>query len=233
MSDSKQVSKVEIKICGLTDVDNACAVAVLGVSYLGINCWDKSKRYAAPEIALQIARAVRSVRKADSPRLVGLFVDQGIDEVLATVVSLQLDIVQLHGDESLEYVHALRQGLRRRQHSAVKIWRAIPITEAFTLTDAGPWTGVVDGILLDTPAVGKGGSGVTFDWARVGDTSSWLDCKRILAGGLNADNVAAAIVATKPNVVDVASGVELRAGIKDLAKVAAFVSATRNVSSRK
>jgi phosphoribosylanthranilate isomerase len=201
---------VAIKICGCVDVDNAVAVAAMGVDYLGVNCWPLSKRFAAPMRAMELCQTVRSLHKVNT----------------LAVEACTFDVVQLHGEESVSYI----ESLRRHLGDNVKIWRAIPVTPGFAWRALNQLAGLVDGLVLDTPSIGKGGSGRTFDWTLLHGRPN-MSPLLVLAGGLGEGNVAAAIDAALPNVVDVASGVEDPAhpGVKNLVRVGAFISAVRAV----
>jgi phosphoribosylanthranilate isomerase len=216
--------RVAVKICGCIDVDNAVAIAEMGIDYLGVNCWPLSKRYAAPARGRDICREVRSVHGVKSPCIVGLFVNAALDDILASHQACAFDVLQLHGEEPLSYI----ESLRRRISDTVQIWRAVPVTPAFTWSAVHQVAGHVDGLVLDTPSLGKGGSGRTFDWTRLQSRPS-LSPRVVLAGGLSAGNVADAIAIAAPDGVDVASGVEDpdSPGIKNLAMVASLLSAVR------
>jgi phosphoribosylanthranilate isomerase len=201
-----------IKICGVTRVEDAAAVAVAGADFIGVNFWAQSKRRVTPPQALDLAAAAKAVRPI---AIVGVFVDLGVDEVVSVAQMAELDAIQLHGDESPADAAAIARA------SGLPVWKAIAARSG---VDLGAWP--VDAILLDTPSPQKGGTGVTFDWSIV-RTMGAAHPRLVLAGGLSPDNVAAAIVAVAPWGVDVASGVESAPGVKDPTKIAAFVHAVR------
>jgi phosphoribosylanthranilate isomerase len=212
----------KIKICGVTQPANAAAVAASGVDFVGLNFWPQSKRYVAPEQAGAIADAIRGAGPA---QIVGVFVDGDADTVAAVMAHVDLDIVQLHGDESPAETLAVGVAAKR------SVWKAFA---ARAETDFEGWLAWdVDALLLDAPSTERGGSGRTFDWMIAADARRRLPAQRlVLAGGLSPENVASAIAATSPWAVDVASGVESAPGIKDPARVAAFVAAARGDQSR-
>jgi phosphoribosylanthranilate isomerase len=189
-----------IKICGITRVEDAIRAADAGATYIGINFWPRSKRFVDLARGTAIADAVRG-----RVTIVGVFVDQDPTQAIDAV---RLDIVQLHGNESpITY--------------RVPVWKALAIAHADRIA-AWPHA---DAILLDNQTPG---SGTTFDWSLARDVRRQHPHRRIvLAGGLTPDNVAQAIVEVAPFGVDVASGVESAPGIKDAAKVTAFVAAVR------
>ncbi len=205
---------VAIKICGVTRADDAVAIAPVA-DYIGLNLWPRSKRYVTPDRAAGLAATIRA---AGSAKIVGVFVDALPSEVAAIADQVGLDIVQLHGDEHLG---AMASAVRR------PIWRALAARPGIELAGG---TGV-EAVLLDTPSVGRGGSGIAFDWS-IAEAArrDHPTVRLVLAGGLNPDNVASAISAVAPWGVDVASGVESAPGVKDATRVAAFVAAVRAVS---
>ena len=206
-----------IKICGITLPDDAARVAAAGVDFIGLNFWPKSKRYLAPERAPMIAGVVRSTGTA---KLVGVFVDPDVDEILAIAGRVDLDVIQLHGDETPELCQRIAQALYR------PVWKALPIAISRDVERLDIWP--VDAILLDAPVAGRGGAGVRFDHAIAREARERHPARNlVLAGGLDPSNVAAAIALVEPWAVDVASGVETAPGVKDAAKVAAFVAAVR------
>jgi phosphoribosylanthranilate isomerase len=203
----------KIKICGVTRSDDAARAAGAGVDFLGLNFWPSSKRYLAPGAAPEVAAAARAAGTAE---LVGVFVNAAIDHIAAVAREDGLDVIQLHGDETADDVRAIRQATGR------PVWKAIAVAEPRDLASLDGWT--VDAFLLDAPTAGRGGGGVVFDWSLVGDARGY---RVVLAGGLGPHNVGAAIAAVAPWAVDVASGIESAPGIKDAAKLAAFVAGAR------
>lgn len=204
-----------VKICGVTDPDNAAQVAAAGANFIGLNFWPKSKRFVTRERAGEIATAIRG---AGAARLVGVFVDPKPDEIAAVFEHVELDIIQLHGDETPARLLALAPGR--------SLWKVIPASDTTAIDDLDRWP--VEAILLDTPSPDRGGTGKPFDWALARTARERYPARQIiLAGGLHAGNVASAIAEVAPWAVDVASGVESAPGIKDPARVAEFVAAAR------
>lgn len=208
----------KIKICGVTLPDDAARVAEAGADFIGLNFWPTSKRYLPPDRAPAIAAAARS---AGAARLVGVFVNATLDEIAAIVRDVALDAIQLHGDESPELIVRIGRATGR------PVWKALAVAGPDDLASLDTWP--VEALLLDAPAVGRGGSGKVFDWNLARAARQWHPARQFaLAGGLGPHNVAAAIDAVDPWAVDVASGVESAPGIKDAAKVTAFIAAVRN-----
>ena len=205
--------RTRVKICGITRPEDALAAARAGADAIGLVFYPPSPR------AVSISQAAEIVRRLPPfVSSVGLFVDalpETVNEVLQTV---PLDLLQFHGEESPEacgrygrpYIKALRMrpdldlaAMEQRYHQAA-------------------------GLLLDSYQPGlPGGTGETFDWERIPDS---MRQRIILAGGLSPDNVASAIARIRPYAVDVSGGVEREKGIKDEARISAFM---RGVESAK
>ncbi|HEU0036379.1 MAG TPA: phosphoribosylanthranilate isomerase [Kofleriaceae bacterium] len=207
----------QLKICGVTRASDATQIARTGVEYLGINFWPRSKRHVTPERAVEVAAAAR---RAGGAQIVGVFVDATAGDIADVLARVTLDIIQLHGRESPDEVRAIADAI------GLPVWKALAIGSLADVDAIAHYT--ADAILLDTPTPGRGGSGRTFDWSLAQEARRRDPSRRIvLAGGLAADNVGLAIASVEPWAVDVASGVESAPGIKDPAKLAAFVSAAR------
>jgi phosphoribosylanthranilate isomerase len=205
-----------VKICGVTLADDAAAIAAAGADFIGLNFWDRSKRHVDPARAPLIAAVARSANP--DVKIVGVFVDAHADEIAELHAAVGLDRVQLHGDEHPDDCAAIARAV------PVPLWKAIAVRDARDLAALHEWP--VEAILLDAPSAGKGGSGTTFDWRLAADAKQAI----VLAGGLTPENVAAAIARVRPWMVDVASGVERAPGVKDAAKVRAFIAAARGTS---
>lgn len=197
-----------VKVCGLTDVDNAVACARAGADAIGINFCAKSKRYCSPEQAQKIAMALQG-----HALVVGLFVDATLEDVVAAKQHCKLDWVQLHGEETKSLVQALGP-------NAYKAIRGTCTT---------PWPGPL--LMVDAPGDVAddvpGGHGRTWTWSDVRNVARGPGQCIALAGGLRSDNVQEAIRQSGADAVDVASGVERRPGIKDIEQVRRFVEQAR------
>ncbi len=199
-------SRVRIKICGITSLDDAIDAARMGVDALGFVFYEKSPRYISPQKAAYIIRELPPFVSA-----VGLFVNptqQYIDDILMTC---SLGVIQLHGDESPEF--CLAQSRR--------VVKAVAIRDCHDITRVQHYPCTV---LLDAkaPAGVYGGTGTSFDWSLLQDLSH--DHPLLLAGGLNNENIIAAMTIRPWFAVDVSSGVELSAGIKDHKKMQCFIN---------
>jgi phosphoribosylanthranilate isomerase len=201
----------KVKVCGITRLEDAEYATELGAWAIGLNLWPESKRAIDPGVAAGITRVMR--RKVE---LVGVFVNQSIDEIASSVDVLGLTHVQLHGDEGPTFCTAVKQ------RTGAKVIKALRIGHAADLQDAARFR--TDFHLLDTSQAGLyGGTGKTWDWNLVKHWRSKVPY--LLAGGLTAENVGEAINIARPWGVDVAGGVESEAGIKDPAKLEAFFAA--------
>jgi phosphoribosylanthranilate isomerase len=211
-----------IKICGIRNVDDAQAAARAGADAIGLNFFKKSRRFVEPQVAHEIAAAL-----PEGVIKVGVFVNHDPEEITAIVDRAKLDCVQLHGDEALEILAAIPSGVR-----IIRAYRcgAQGLSElARYLKQCKLLHRVPNAVLIDADAGNEfGGTGRVADWSRISNERETLaGIPLILAGGLTPDNVAAAISAVQPDGVDVASGVENEAAIKDHELVAKFVDSAR------
>src|SRR5262245_12462347 len=169
---------VKIKICGVTLAPDAARIAALGVDFIGLNFWPRSRRRVDAEQAASLAAAARGAGPA---RLVGVFVDASAGEIAAVHDRVDLDLIQLHGAETPEDVAALAAATGR------PVWKAIAAGAPADLEHLDAWP--VDAILLDTPTPDKGGSGRSFDWELARQARLRHPARRlILAGGLHPGN---------------------------------------------
>ena len=198
-----------VKICGVTRAEDARLVADSGADWIGINFWPPSKRYVDAAQGAVVAAAARKVNP--DIIVVGVFVNQSAGDIARVAGSVGLDYAQLHGDETPQDCAAV----------SVPVIVALAMRSADDVAQVGAYPCAV--YLIDTPTPGYGGSGRTFDWSLA--LAAVATGERIvLAGGLNPDNVAAAVARVGPFGVDVASGVESAPGIVDAALVRAFVA---------
>jgi phosphoribosylanthranilate isomerase len=211
---------VRVKICGLKTPADVAAVAVAGAAYAGFNFFPKSPRFVTPEIARVLA-----LTAPDGLCKVALVVDAD-DVALDTIVAaVPLDMLQLHGHETPARVAEIKA------RYGLPVMKVIGVAVEADFAPLLDYQLVADQILIDAKApkdaVLPGGNGLTFDW-RLLVGRKWLK-PWMLAGGLTADNVGQAIQHTGARQVDVASGVESAPGVKDAAKIAAFVEAAQGV----
>lgn len=226
---------LRIKICGVTNVEDAAAAARAGAQAVGLNFYAQSPRSVTIGEAIEIAAAL----PGDVAR-VGVFVNAGVEQILETVERVGLDYVQLHGDEPAEVVAQLAG-------RGVLVIKAFRCGEeglrpaADFLTQCEKLGCMPDAVLIDAQAPGAyGGTGKVVDWNTLRPQNGKLGrCPILLAGGLTPENVAEAIRTARPWGVDTASGVESSPGKKDSKKMRAFVAAAHrqladdsNVESR-
>lgn len=206
---------IAAKICGLCRPEDAAAAAAAGARYAGVVLAPGRVRTQS------LVDAARILEAAGTLRRVGVFVNPTLDAVVKAAEQLRLDVVQLHGAESVELVEAVRAA------GSWSVWKAVPVTAAAdeALVRYG---GAADGMLLDG---GAGGEGVAFEWSARAHARELLPpgCTLVVAGGLNPHNVTEAMRLLVPDVVDVSSGVETSPGVKSAAAIRAFVAATRSV----
>lgn len=203
-----------VKICGITNPEDALAAVEAGADALGFNFWRPGKRYVAPEPAADIIAGLPgAVWK------VGVFVNEEISTVLRIARLAKLTAVQLHGAESPAYLESLGE------YEKLKAIRVDSGFEAARLAEYRAATA----LLLDGVGVTPGGTGNSFDWSRAIEAKKFG--RVILAGGLTPENVSEAIRRVRPWGVDVASGVESAPGRKDHARMRAFVRAARDAAA--
>ncbi|MCC0178762.1 phosphoribosylanthranilate isomerase [Waterburya agarophytonicola K14] len=200
---------MRVKICGLTQVNQAQEIVTQGANSLGFICVERSPRYIPPEKIKAIAISLPS--KIDK---VGVFADHSLAEITKTVAIARLTSVQLHGAESPDFCDRLRQALPPN----IELIKAFRIKTPTSLEDVEAYLDRVDTLLLDAyhPQM-LGGTGHTIDWQDLQQFHSSLPW--MLAGGLTPDNINDALSRLKPDGIDLSSGVERAPGDKDLTKV--------------
>jgi len=215
-----------IKICGITSLNNALAAIEAGADYLGFNFYPPSPRSILPEACAQITSVLR--REHPQVQLVGVFVNMPVEQVKVILASCSLHLAQLHGDETPEITAAFGE----------QAFKAIRLTTDLT-TDAEAEKRMMDfelysqlrnghspALLVDAAVKGAyGGTGVTADWSAAAELAKRHSL--LLAGGLTAENVGAALRQVRPWGVDTASGVESGPGKKDAVKMKTFVAEVR------
>ena len=223
-----------IKICGLTTPADVDPVIRSGADAIGLNFYAPSKRFVDDDVAHEIVKAARVIddsRSGNAPsdsdvQVVGVFVNEPVDHILRRAERLQLDWIQLHGDEPAEDVANLATRTPCRLLRAYR-WDDRGLTPVLEHLDMCRAAGCeLNAILLDASHAGQyGGTGKTLDWQHLADVLHQLPSGLpwLLAGGLTSANVSAAIRQLRPSGVDTASGVESAPGLKDPGLVNAFV----------
>ena len=212
---------MRVKICGITKLEQGQAIAQMGATALGFICFPKSPRYITPENIRNIVEKLPiNIDK------IGVFVNPEIDLLSEIIINTKLNGIQLHGDESPEFCHHLRQLIPNN----IEIIKALRIKSPQDLKKANIYENYIDTLLLDAYHPDKlGGTGQTLDWKIIEEfnpTFPWL-----LAGGLTPENVTTAIqqfiLVSEPKIefnhkfcgIDLSSGVETAPGDKNLVKV--------------
>ncbi len=202
--------RTRVKICGITSERDALAAVEAGADAIGLVFYPPSPRAVDTERALSVVR-----RLPPFVSVVGLFVDAAPEEIHRVLENVPIDILQFHGEETPQVC----AGYGR------PYIKAIPMREGVDLHRATETYQAASGLLLDTHRQGQpGGTGVRFDWDRIPAT---LAPRIILAGGLNPSNVETAVRRVGPYALDVSGGVEREKGVKDPAKMAAFMRGVR------
>lgn len=212
------MSRIAIKICGLTDPAALEAAIRARADYAGFVFYPPSPR----NLSLTDAAAL-SARAEGRIARVGLFVDPNDDTVAEALVAAKLDALQLHGGETPERAAQLKARF------GLPVWKALPVAAKDDVARAGDYAGSADLVLFDakTPKGAiPGGLGLSFDWSLVAGWKGPLPWG--LAGGLTPGNVAEAVGLTGAPLVDTSSGVESAPGVKDVDRIAAFCAAARS-----
>jgi phosphoribosylanthranilate isomerase len=210
---------VESKICGLTRAIDAEAADAAGAAYLGV-IFAGGPRHRTPVEA----RATLAGRRA---RKVGVFASQSGVEISDVASLVGLEVIQLHGTADPERVSTIRAA------TGLEIWAVVQTADGTLPESVEELADAADALLIDAKAPnGLGGSGITVPWGRLGESLDAMEWghRIVLAGGLTPENVAEAIGYVSPMIVDVSSGVESEPGVKDHARIRAFVAATRATS---
>ena len=205
-----------VKVCGITNLEDALAALEAGADMLGFNFYARSPRYVTPSEAGKIVE-----RLPDGVSCVGVFVNESAPADVERIArEAGLGAVQLHGDETPEFCRELR---------GLTTIKALRVGADFNVESAAAYH--TDAVLLDAYVAGtRGGTGHTFDWTLATLTRERVP-KLFIAGGLNPDNVAAAVAAVRPYAVDVCSGVETSPGRKSPQLMRRFVEQVKTVFS--
>lgn len=228
------MTDVRVKICGITNFQDAQVALEAGADYLGFILYPKSPRYIPPEQIHELLLAIGDWRSGNgattsqslvpNPHFIGVFVNETVERIAETLAFTGLDYAQLHGDEPPEFLPLLRG-------KAFKALRPAGAEGALETAARFAPLGVDNGpqLLIDAydPAA-YGGTGKRADWGVAADLARRYP-RLLLSGGLTPHNVAQAIAAVRPWAVDVSSGVEVTPGRKDHDAVRAFIRAVRAV----
>jgi len=204
----------KIKICGITNLEDALLSAKFGADALGFNFYEKSPRYISPEKARKIIEQL-----PEQVLKVGVFVNESLDKIIEISETAKLDAIQLHGEETPEFVREIKA------KTNLGIIKAFRVSAEFKPEDVLKYE--VDAVLLDAYSPKEhGGTGETFDW-EVAKNVQKIFPKMYLAGGLTAANAKEAVKKIEPFAIDACSLLEREKGFKDLQKVEEFILAVR------
>ena len=207
--------KVEIKICGINSKESA--IASHGAKYIGFVFCENSPRFIKPNV---VKRVIPYLSK--NQKKVGLFVNANINLIKKITLDLGLDMIQLHGNEDIEFIRNLKTITNR------KIIKAIPVRTIDDVKISEEFKNFCDMILFDTKTNNQfGGTGTSFDWKLLENFK--ISKKWMVAGGLNINNIREALETTKPDIVDISSGVEKERGIKCEKKIRDFIKYVRKL----
>jgi phosphoribosylanthranilate isomerase len=204
----------KVKICGITNLKDALLSAKSGADALGFNFYERSPRYILPEKAREIIERI-------APKIlkVGVFVNESEEKIVKIAETAKLDAIQLHGDETPEFVDKLKK------KTNLEIIKAFRVTENFRAKDVLKFK--VESVLLDAYSAKEyGGTGEIFDWEIARKVGKVVP-KMYLAGGLSAENIAEAIEKVQPYAVDACSLLEESKGVKNAEKVRDFIFAVK------
>ena len=214
------MSRTRIKICGLTRVEDVAAAVAAGADAIGFVFYPKSPRYVTADAAAQLIFTAPPFVST-----VGLFVNASVEEVAAVLQQAPLSLLQFHGDETPEQCAAIAAAVKRPFIRAARIGSSTTPADLIKYEQdyrsASPY---FTGLLLDTLVEQYGGSGKVFDWSLIPEE---LAPRVVLSGGLSVQNATDAVQRVRPHAVDISRGVEQAKGIKDAAKITAFINAVR------
>ena len=207
----------KVKICGITNAQDALWAANLGADFIGLNFYSQSPRKVsvkhAKELVVQLPPFITAV---------GIFVDEPLESITKIIKSVPLKMVQLHGHENAEFC-------RNVKALGVKVTKALRLQKPLEAADMASYENDVDYFMFDTYSEDSaGGTGETFNWEWLLSTSS-LTKPWFLAGGLNPGNVLEAIKKTHPPIIDVCSGVEKSPTRKDYEAMKSFIQAAKSI----
>jgi phosphoribosylanthranilate isomerase len=216
--------RTRIKICGLSREEDVHAAVGAGADAIGLVFYPDSPRYVAPD---QAARLISIVPPFVTT--VGLFVNASIQQIAEIVSVAPVSLLQFHGDETLEQCAEIAARVHRPFMRAVRVQPDMAGGNLLKYEkDSRAASRFFAGLLLDAFVDGYGGGGKVFDWSLI---PKELAPRVVLSGGLSVQNAADAVVRVRPYAVDVSSGVELAKGVKDPARIRAFIDAVRQADT--
>lgn len=207
---------LKIKICGMRDETNIRHVAGTKPDYMGFIFYDRSPRFVGKDWSAPLDLDQSIVK-------VGVFVNEEVETLINLCHRHQFPIAQLHGQESVQYCHAVKA-------SSVKVIKAFSIDDAFDFSAVANYESVVDYFLFDTKGKNYGGNGVPFRWEKLEEYKG--NTPFFLSGGLSVANIQAALIFHHPKLfaLDLNSGVEVSAGIKDSMAIQQIIDKRNSVT---
>lgn len=197
----------KIKVCGMKNARNISDLIELDIDYIGFIFYQKSKRYLSGKVPdLNYGKIEK----------VGVFVDESFEKITNIAKTNGLDVLQLHGDESVEFCTSLK-------NTGYKIWKVFSVSTDFDFDICKQYTNVVDAFLFDTKGAAPGGNGIRFDWDILQKYS--LDTPFLLSGGIGIEHIDDILNFDhdKCTGIDINSGFEINAGNKDIEKIKRFI----------
>lgn len=197
------MSPLKLKVCGMRNANNILTIANMNPDFMGFIFYKNSPRFVGHDFETP-NRLNKNIKR------VGVFVNADFEEITSAVQRHQLDMVQLHGDETIE--------LCRKLKSQVQVIKVFAVDHTFDFGLVKPFEAVVDYFLFDTKGAQRGGNGISFDWRLLNDYQGSIPF--FLSGGISIDNIGKVAAMDHPLLfaIDVNSGVEIEPGIKDLEK---------------
>jgi len=211
------MNELKIKVCGMSDPENISGVTGALPDYLGFIFYPKSKRYVGPNFSAEALKIVHEPVKT-----VGVFVNETLEEVIEICKNLNLDVAQLHGNETPEYC-------RQIQNSGITVFKAFSVDESFDFESLNVYSRVCDYFLFDTKGQLPGGTGQKFNWQLLENYTD--DVPFFLSGGIGPDDLEAVIRFSHPQLfgIDINSGFEISPALKDVEKVKNFILQLRDL----
>ena len=214
---------LKIKVCGITNINQAIALEAMGVDCIGFIFYVPSKRYVLNELQLGDIKNFISI----NTKKVGVFVNEPIENLISIVKEAGLDMIQLHGDEQVEYYTQLKDGLAVSSISNVKIIKVFRVGDK--MPDLSPFENCADYFLFDTDSKMYGGTGAHFNWELI--KSNVIEKPYFLSGGIGPNDLGGIEVMKKTKAgkglfaLDVNSQFEIEPGIKNIEKIKTFINA--------
>lgn len=211
----------KLKVCGMTQLDQIHELISMKTDFLGFIFYEKSPRYVLNHLSPE------DILKINHPAKTGVFVNEEIDTIIETAEKARLNLIQLHGDETKDFVNRLKQSLSPeiKMIKAIRIGNNDPETIEKIKKMINSYVSTTDYFLFDTDSKAFGGTGKQFDWMILNEFE--IPLPYFLSGGISEQNIEnISLLNPKPFTIDINSKFELEPGIKDLEKIRKFISKT-------